>query len=151
MDINKLKKQADEYLNTARAMLILKKPLDPILYAVSEGDWDNTLPISLNIQSDEDRDEIATVMESLSPTCSAMILIMDIHLIESDTPLDPEPVDLKNDPRALHAVVCFLYTEKECLMRQYRYIQGDGISFQNLDWEKFEEFSGRFENPFKKN
>jgi hypothetical protein len=152
MDIEKLKEQGNEYLNIARATLIFNKSLYPALYAVSEGDWDNTLPISLNIENDEDKDEITTIMESLAPTCNAVLLIMDTHLIESDVPLDPEPVDLKNDPRALHAIICFLYTENECLMRQYRYIrENEDISFSMLDWEKFEEFSGRFQNPFKKN
>lgn len=152
MDMEELKKKANEYLNIARATLILKKTLYPSLYAVSEGEWDNTLPISLNLENDEDRDEIGNIMDGLAPTCSAMILIMDTHLIESDVPLDPEPTDIKNDPRALHAVTCFLYTENDSIMRQYRYIrENEDISFSMLDWEKFEEFSGRFENPFQKN
>jgi len=152
MDLEKLKEKATEYLNIARAQLLLNKPFYPSIYAVSEGEWDNTLPISLNIENDEDKDRISDIMESLASTCNAMIIVMDTHLIESDVPLDPEPTSIKDDPRALHALTCFIHTKDESIQRQYRYIRdNDDISFSMLDWEKFEEFSGRFENPFRKN
>lgn len=147
MDLELLKEKADSYHRTARGLLIRDGVYFPMLYTVSEG---NTLPIGLNSETEEDKIEIKEIMAASKDTCDAMILIMDMLLIEFDEKPKKDPVNLKEDPRSVQALVCFLYTKNESLMRQFRYIKGESYNFSSFDWEIFDEMSGKFENPFKK-
>jgi len=148
MDIELLKIQAGGYLRTARGMLVRDGVYFPMLYAVSE---ESTLPIGLNAENEGDKREITEIMAAMKNKCDAMILIMDMYLIEFDKKPKEDPVNIKDDPRSTPALVCFLYTKNESFMRQFQYIKRENFNFFDFDWEKFDEMSGKFESPFKKN
>ncbi len=150
-DTKSLKEQADEYLDRAKGLITLDQIFFPMVYAVTA---EKTTPVSLKNDTEEDTQEISEVMEIVAHNSEAVILVIDTDLIDAE--LDPgeeiDPKKLSEDPRTMTALVCFLHTKTESFMRQLRYISNeDGVIFCDLDWEKADEMTGKFDNPFKKN
>lgn len=148
MDIETLKKEAERYLHTARGMLVKDGVYFPIFYAVSE---ERSLPVGINANTEKEKEEVSEMMAEVADQCEAIFLIMDMYLIEFDEKPKEDPKNIKNDPRSEQALICFLYTRNESFMRQFQYVKdGNGYHFFDLDWNKLEEYSGKFENPFTK-
>ena len=147
-NIEKLKEQADGYIQTARGLLVKDKVYFPVLYAVSE---DSTLPVGLHNNNKEDEKEISEIMSLMKGTCHAMILIIDMHILEFDKAPKEKPTQVKEDPRSQRALICFIHTKEKSLMRQIRYdVKDDDFTFFTFEWEKMDEMTGQYQNPFIK-
>jgi len=149
MDINELKIKADSLIDEAIGYLNLNGCYFPTLYTVSKEE--EIIPVDLYDEKEEKIVDVQKVMELLADHCTAEIVIIDMNLMESDK-LEDLPEVLKDDPRAVSALVCFLHTENESIMRQIRYKKDEeSMTVNTLDWEETDEVSGLYNSPFTKN
>lgn len=156
MNIEELKKQADERINTASAILSRDKVYFPMLFAVDEEG--STLPVSLtgeDANKPESQEEIEEIMKVMAETSVAMYLILDMNIVEFDEkPAESEmpiPGKIKDDPRSVPALVVFIHTKDKSYMKQIRYkMDNDDVLFFNFNWEVMDEITGKYDNPYKK-
>lgn len=149
MNIEELKEKANGYIGTARGMLVTDKVYFPMLYGIKEND--DTMPVGLHNRNEEDQKEITEIMEIMSDNSTALILVLDMHLIEYDEKTEAKPTKVKEDPRSTPALLSYIFTKDASLMKQVRYsVKKDNYSFFNFDWESLTEISDNLKNPFQK-
>ena len=150
MNLEELRTKADELMNEATGLLKLNARYLPTLFVIDNDGI--TLPVDL---FDEEKDEMLDfeqIMEDYMDISSAQIVIMDTNLMEYEEDLGDIPESIEGDPRTVKALVCFLHTENESIMKQIRYnITEKSMTVNASDWEPMDEVSGDFDSPFTKN
>ena len=100
-NLEKIQEKTEEFIETARGLLRRDKVYFPILYSFSP---DGITTVGLDDGNEEDRKEISEVMALIADTSDAMVLILNMNLIEIEDPKKeeaPEPGTIKNDPRSV--------------------------------------------------
>ncbi len=149
MDIEQLKSQADKYQRTAQGILVRDGYLSPMLYAISE---DRVVPVGVHNETKEDKDEISDILDTVKDTCEAIALTMTMHYIDFKEDNPDVPEDITKDSRCSRALFCYLYTKEVSLQRLWQFAIGkeDKIAFIEHKWQKVDDLSGEFCNPYKK-
>lgn len=149
--LEEVTERADKYIEMAQFLLNKDKYLEPIMFAVVEGD--ESLPIGLKLNTPEDMENAKQVIEEAASYSDALILILDFYLVETSDKIKVEslPADIKDHPEAMCSLSCIIHTKTESMIKQFFYAELFGkINFFEGKWEKATFNDCHYQNPYLK-
>ena len=148
--LDKAKEFGDGLLEKAKGLLCKDNVLAPVVFSVS---GEEMTPVLLSIEKDEDKDAIQGILKKLTNNTDYILVIMDSY-VKPVADNEEAPLNIKDHPDTISAIVSFLYLRDSTFIRNITYIKNEKEGRYNFFDQGWEEVIGgntvkcRFANPF---
>jgi len=145
---------ADENLKEVKECFIENGYLPSLILGLSVDD--SFVAHKVPMYTEGDKNNIPTILNDMALAYSAIILIMDVNVSESDKEIENEEKHIENirkypenDPDTASALYCVIYTYGKAMNRIQRYNPETLTFYQDSGWEDLsDDRSKLFLNPY---